>query len=293
MDASVADGQDNGLFRALLTGIYSAYDGYIPEAEDIRTVLSAMEVKPETLDRKQAETLGWVLGGLLSGSVVRTSGDLLSLNETSGGNLGKTSISGLVPTGTIASLLSGVIAGVLRPQTGSHDGNGCQFLYPPIGYPIYTSGYPQTYPGYYPSGYPVMSGYYPVIPAGSQPPYPTSGYPGGYPSFPGYYPAFPGGSYRPEAAAGSGHYTGNHPVHPVHPVHSVHPVYRPPTSSPPPPMSGSTPVAGSGHSGSQSGYPGYKPMGPSVPLPLRPTPQPSTTEEAVTGADYEAVADAI
>jgi len=240
LDASIRSNEkvdDAGLFRALLTGIYSAYEGSVPDVEDIRMVLSTMEAKPEALDRNQAAMLGSVLGGLLSGSVIRTSGDLLQVNHTAGSTSVKSSISSLIPAGTIASLLSGIVAGVLRPDVGNHENTGCAMGYPPFGYPVYSSGYPGYYP---PGGYPMYPGYNPVLPVGSYPQtapsyptssYPTSFYPGSYPSYPGSYPSFPGyhpaitpGSYIPPTGNG---YPGNQPFYPIL------------QTTPPPPASGS------------------------------------------------------
>ena len=239
MDASgaprIANAEDARLFQSLLTGIYSAYDGSVPDVEEIRTVLSMMEVKPATLDQNQAEILGSVLGGLLSGSIIRTSGDLLRVEQSTGNTVVKTSFSSLIPAGTIASLISGIIAGVLESQSGSSGPNGCLVGYPLVGYPVYPPGYPPAHPGY-----PAYTGYYPPFPAGSLPPTgtlnPTTVHPGSYPSYPGYYPFIPGGAHIPEVASG---HPGSYPSYP-----GYHPLL--PVANPTPPSTTTSPLPSAG-----------------------------------------------
>ena len=193
-------GEESGLFRSLLTGIYTSYAGFTPSADDIQFVISTLKLKPDQIDGAQAEILGTILGGLLAGSIVRQPNDQLVIV---GSPITKTATIAKVPiaAGTIGTLLGGIIAGALTPLTrppkasdsssssGSSSSSSSSRPYagcPPV---EYTGAYPGAYPGFYPGAYPFFyPGAYPgAYPAVNQPSYPGS-YPVNYPGFSQEFP---------------------------------------------------------------------------------------------------------
>jgi len=191
VEPTTADVNTPERLAALVSGIYSASNGYRPTPADLRTVaqIADQKIAFEDLNDQQLGVIGSVIGALQTGAIKSSDSDKDYIQLNIAPEAPK------VPSGLYASVEMDPSAGYYAPQGYPQYS---QKFYPTSGY---SSGYPSAYSSGYPSGYPAHQRY-PVS-------YRQSPYSGGYASS-GFMTASP---FRYPSYGSQGSY-GSYPSYP-------------------------------------------------------------------------------
>merc|ERR1740128_1466397 len=157
VEPTTADVNTTERLAALVSGIYSASNGYRPTPADLRTVaqIADQKIAFEDLNDQQLGVIGSVIGALQTGAIKSSDSDKDYIQLNIAPEAPK------VPSGLYASVEMDPSAGYYAPQGYPQYS---QKFYPTSGYSsgypsAYSSGYPSAYSSGYPSGYPAHQRY--------------------------------------------------------------------------------------------------------------------------------------